>query len=150
MRILRDMTFNEIEMAISINIRSLSQETTTLITSTEITEIIEIIENVPNANDIDIADINDINTIFENIENAPFESITVESAPVRRSTRHRKATFKVIGANAVRAAEAPTISTDEEESEEEDYLPKTMIAKSITANENRSTYEKAIAGSIKF
>jgi hypothetical protein len=90
-----------------------------------------------------------INTTLENIKDAPLKSITVEPAPIRRSTRHRKAIFKAAGANAmeanaVRAAEAPTISADEEESEEEDYLPKAIIAKLIIVNENKLTYEKAI------
>jgi hypothetical protein len=152
MRTLRDMTFNETEIATSMNVRSLSQKITTLTTSTEITEITkitEIIEKVPDINDADIADANDANIIFENIENAPLESI-VESAPVRRSIRHRKATFKAVGTNAVGAAEAPSISADEEESEKEDYLPKIMIAKSITANEDKLTYEETMAGSEKF
>jgi hypothetical protein len=55
MRILKDMTFNEAEIAIFMNVRSLSEKTTTLITSTKITEIIEIIENAPDISDTDIA-----------------------------------------------------------------------------------------------
>jgi hypothetical protein len=149
MRILRDVTFNEAEMATSMNIRSLPEEATTLITSTETTEIIE---NAPNTSDADIADVNDANNTLENIEDAPFESITVDPAPVRRSTRHRKATFKAVGANAVAVnamgvAEAPTTSADEGESEKKDYLPKAIIAKTIIANEDKPTYEEAMAGS---
>jgi hypothetical protein len=141
------MTFNEAEMATSINIRSLPQKATTLTTSTETTETIEIIENAPDANDVNI--------IHENIENAPLESITVEPAPVRRSTRHRKAIFKAIGANtvaanAVEVAETPTISADKKESEKEDYLSKAIIVKSIIANEDKPTYEEAITGSKEF
>jgi hypothetical protein len=157
-RILRDVTFNETEMAISMNIRSLPQKTITLTTSTKstkTTEITEIIENASNTNDTDIADTNDANTIFENIENMPFENITVEPAPVRRSIRYRKATFKAIGANTITAnvigaTETPTISADEKENEEENYLSKIIIAKSIIANENKPTYEKAITDSEKF
>jgi hypothetical protein len=138
-------------MIIFINIRSLPKETTTLITFTEITEIIE---KIPNISDADIADANDINIIFENIEDTSFENIIIESAPVRRSTRHRKAIFKAVRANAMTAnaveiAEAPTTPTNERESEEEDYLPKAIIAKSIIINEDKSTYEKAIADSEK-
>jgi hypothetical protein len=82
----------------------------------------------------DIADINDINIIFENIENAFFENIIIESAPVRKFTRHRKAIFKVIEVNTMainimEIAEASTISTNEKESEEKDYLSKIIIAK---------------------
>jgi hypothetical protein len=151
MRTLRNITFNETEIATSINIRNLSEKTTTLITFTETTEIIE---NAPNINDIDIADINDANTIFENIENTFFENITVEPAPIRKSTRHRKAIFKIIGANTVTinvvgVAEAPTISADEEESKKENYLPKAIIAKLSITNEDKPTYEKAMAGSEK-
>jgi hypothetical protein len=148
-RILKDVTFNEAEMAISINIRNFLKEITTLITFIKITEIIEKASDI---SDADIADVNDINIILENIENAPFENIIIESAPVRRSTRHRKAIFKVVGANAMAAnavgvAEAPTTSADEGESEEEDYLPKAIIAKSSIANEDKPTYEEAMAGS---
>jgi hypothetical protein len=77
------MTFNEVEIAISINIRNFSEEATTLIT---FIKIIEIIENAPDISDTDIADANDINIILENIENTSFENIIIESAPVRRST----------------------------------------------------------------
>jgi hypothetical protein len=148
MRILRDITFNETEMAISINIRSFPKKITTFITFIKITEIIE---NAPNISDADIANINDINIIFENIEDTYFENIIIEPAPVRRSTRNRKAIFKAVGANAMAAnavgvAEAPTTSADEGESEE-DYLPKAMIAKTTIANENKSTYEEAMADS---
>jgi hypothetical protein len=123
MRILRDITFHETEIAISMNIRSLPKEATTLITSIE---IIKIIENIPNASDADIADANDINTIFENIENALFENIIIEPAPVRKYIRHRKTIFKAIRANIMiinimRAAEAPIISADENENEEKNY-----------------------------
>jgi hypothetical protein len=142
-RILKDITFNETEIATFINIRNLPQKAIILTTeSTETTEITEIIEDIANANDT--------NTIFENIKNAPFKSIIVEPALIRRSIRHRKATFKTIEINAVKAAEAPTIPANEKESEEENYLPKAMIAKLITANENKSTYEKAMASSKKF
>jgi hypothetical protein len=152
MRILKDITFNETEIAIFINIRNLPKKATTLITFTEITEIIE---NIPNISDIDIADINDINIIFENIENTFFENIIVEPAPVRRSTRHRKAIFKVIEINVViinivGIAEASIIFTNEKESEEEDYLSKAMIAKIIIVNEDKLTYEEVIADSEKF
>jgi hypothetical protein len=151
MRILRNMTFNETEITTSINIQSLSEKATTLTTSTEITEIIE---KIPDINDADIADANDANTTFENIENASFESNTIEPAPVRRSTRHKKATFKTVRVNAViinavEVAEAPTTPTDEKESEKEDYLPKAIIAKTIIANENKPTYEEAMANSKK-
>jgi hypothetical protein len=154
------MTFNKAEMAISINIRSLPQEAITLTTFTEITETTEIIENIPNASDADIANANDTNTTLENIENAPLESITVEPAPVRRSTRHKKATFKAVGANAVGAntmeanavgaAETPTTPADEEESEKENYLPKIIIVKLTIINEDKLTYEEAIADLKKF
>jgi hypothetical protein len=155
MPILRNITFSEAEMAISMNVRSLPEEATTLTTFTEITETTEIIEKAPDISDADIADVNDANTTFENIEDAPFENIIIEPAPVRRSIRHRKAIFKAIRANAVAAnavgvAEAPIISADEGESEEEDYLPKAIIAKTIIANENKSTYEEAMADLKKF
>jgi hypothetical protein len=131
MRILRNMTFNETEMATFINIRNLSK-ITTLTTSTEITksiEITEIIENASDTNDTDIADTNDANITLENIENAPFESIIVEPAPIRRSIRHRKATFKTVKANtvainAIKIAEAPTTPTDEKESEKKNIYRK--------------------------
>jgi hypothetical protein len=55
-----------------------------------------------------------------------------------------------MAANAVEVAETPTISADKGESEEEDYLPKAIIAKLSIINENKSTYEKAMAGSKKF
>jgi hypothetical protein len=147
-RILRNVTFNEAEIAISMNVRNLSEEITMFIT---FTEIIEIIEKAPDISDIDIADANDINIIFENIEDALFENITVEPASVRRFTRHKKAIFKAVGANVMAAnaigiAEASTISADKEESEEEDYLPKAIIAKSFIANEDKPTYEKAMPG----
>jgi hypothetical protein len=132
-------------MVISINIRSLPQEAITLTTFTEITETTEIIENIPNASDADIANANDTNTTLENIENAPLESITVEPAPVRRSTRHKKATFKAVG-----AAETPTTPADEEESEKENYLPKIIIVKLTIINEDKLTYEEAIADLKKF
>jgi hypothetical protein len=119
MRILKDITFNEIEIATFINIRNLLEETITLTTSTEITEIIE---NIPDISDAEIADINDINIILENIENMFFENITVEPAPVRRSIRHKKAIFKIIKINVVTAniieiAEASIISADEKKNE---------------------------------
>jgi hypothetical protein len=84
-----------------------------------------------------------------------FKNITVEFALIRRSTRHRKAIFKAVEANAITAnvvgtAKAPTTSAGKEESEEEDYLPKVIIAKSIITNEDKSTYEKAMADSEKF
>jgi hypothetical protein len=143
------MIFNEIEMVISINVRSFPEKVTIFITFIEITEIIE---NIPNISDADIADANDINIILENIENASFESIIVESALIRRSTRHMKVIFKIMGANAVvinvmEVAEASIISADEKESEKEDYLSKVMIAKIIIANENKLTYEKTMADS---
>jgi ribosomal protein S8E len=152
MRILRDVTFNEAEMAIFINIRSLPEEATTLIT---FIEIIKIIEKIPNISDTDIADTNDTNIIFENIENALFENIIVEPAPVRKSTRHRKAIFKIMEANIMTAntmevAKAPIISADEKESEEKNYLSKIIIVKSSIINEDKPTYEEAIAGSKKF
>jgi hypothetical protein len=56
----------------------------------------------------------------------------------------------IVAANAMKVAEAPTISADERESEEEDYLPKTIIAKIIITNENKSTYEEVMANSEKF
>jgi hypothetical protein len=150
MRTSRDVTFNEAVMATSMNVRSLPEEATTLTTSTEITEIIE---NAPDISDVDIADANDANIIFENIEDTSFENIIVEPASVRRSTRHRKATFKTVRANTViinvvGIAETPTISADEE-SEEENYLPKAIFAKSSIANEDKLTYEEAIADSKK-
>jgi hypothetical protein len=151
MRTLRDIMFNEIEIAIFINVRSLSKEATTLTIFTEITEIIE---KIPDISDADIANANDINTILENIENTLSENIIVEPAPVRRSIRHRKATFKtveinIMAANTMEIAEAPIISADEGESEKEDYSSKTIIAKTIIANENKPTYEKTIADSKK-
>jgi hypothetical protein len=138
MRTSRDMTFNKAEIATSMNVRSLPQKATTPTTSTETTE------TTTNAN-----------TDLDDAEKAPFESITVDPRPVRRSTRHRKATFKAIGANAVGAnavgaAGTPTTPADEEESEQEDYLPKAMIAKSIITNENKPTYEEAMASSEEF
>jgi hypothetical protein len=147
MRILRNITFNEIEIATSINIRSFPEKATTFTTFIEITEIIE---KIPDISDADIADANNINTIFENIENAPFKNIIIESAPVRRFTRYRKIIFKIIrvniiAANAIGIAEASIISADEGESEEENYLSKTIIAKLSIANENKLTYEKAMA-----
>jgi hypothetical protein len=149
MRILRDVIFNEAEMTISINIRSLPEKATIFTTSTKSTKTTEIIENIPNVSDTDIADTNDANIIFENIEDAPFENITIESALVRRSIRHRKATFKVIGVNAVAAntigvAETFIISANKKKSEKEDYLSKAIIAKLSITNENKLTYEKAI------
>jgi hypothetical protein len=144
-------------MVISINIRSLPQEAITLTTPIEITEIIE---NIPNISDADIADANDANTIFENIKNAPFKNIIVESAPVRRSTRHRKVIFKAIEANAVGvdiieanimgAAEISITLINEKESEEENYLSKAIITKLIIANEDKLKYEEAIADLEKF
>jgi hypothetical protein len=135
---IKNMTFNEAEIAIFMNMRSLFQKITTSIIFTEIIE--------------DIADVNDINIILENIEDAFLENIIIESAPVRRFTRYRKAIFKIIGANAVRAnvikinimraAEASIIFADEKESEKEDYLSKIIIAKSIITNENKLTYEE--------
>jgi hypothetical protein len=146
------MTFNEIKIVISINIRSFSKEITTLTTFIEITEIIE---NVPDISDTDIADANNTNIIFENIENTSFKNIIVEPALIRRSIRYRKAIFKIIEANAiavniVRIAEAPIISADEEESEKKDYLSKAIIAKITIINEDKLTYEKAMADSEKF
>jgi hypothetical protein len=47
--------------------------------------------------------------------------------------------------NAIGIAETPIISTDKEESEKKDYLPKTIITKSPIINENKLTYEKAMA-----
>jgi hypothetical protein len=91
--------------------------------------------------------------------------VSVEPAPGRKYIRHRKATSKAIGANAMKgntvkantmkanavgAAKTPTPSADEKESEEENYLPKVIIAKSTTTNENKPTYEKAMANSEKF
>jgi hypothetical protein len=147
---IKKYNINETEIATSINILSLPQKTTTLITSTEITEITEIIENILNASDADIANINDANTTLENIENAPFKNIIIEPAPVRRSTRHWKATIKAIGANTmgintVGAAETPPTPANKKESEEKNYLPKAIITKSTTANEDKSTYEKIMA-----
>jgi hypothetical protein len=160
MRTSRDITFNETEMAIFINIRSLSEETITLTTFTEIIEIIE-----------DIADANGTNIISEYVKDAIdgsshrsaylfFESITVEPASVRRFIRHRKAISKAVGVNAVEintmkvnavgAAETPIIFADEEESEEEDYLPKTIIVKSIIVNEDKPTYEEIMVNSKEF
>jgi hypothetical protein len=146
------VTFNEIEITISINIRNLSEKITILII---FIEIIEIIENAPNISDTDIANANDINIIFENIENTFFKNIIIESAPVRKSIRHRKAIFKTVKANIVTAnivgiAETSIISADEGESEEKNYLSKAIIAKTIIANENKSIYEKAITDSKKF
>jgi hypothetical protein len=137
----KNITFNEAEIATFMNVRNLFQETTTPTTSTKI------IENAP--------DTNDINIILENVEDAPLKSITIEPAPIRRSIRHKKATFKAIEinaikANAVGAAETPIISADEKESEKEDYLSKAIIAKSIITNEDKPTYEKAIADPEKF
>jgi hypothetical protein len=154
MRILKNIIFNKAEMATSINIRSLPEKATTLTTSTEITKIIE---KIPDINDTDIANTNDINIIFENIENTPFKNITVESTPIRRSIRHRKAIFKIIGiniitvniitVNIIEISETPTISADEKESEKKNYPPKIIIAKIIITNENKPTYEKAIVNS---
>ena len=137
-------------MATSMNVRSLPQKATTPTTFTTTT--------ATNANDA--------NTTPENAKNAPSESITVDPAPVRRSTRHRKATFKAVGANAVGgtavganamganivgAAETPTTPTDVEDvlynCGDEDYPPQAIIAKSITTNENKPTYEEAMASS---
>jgi hypothetical protein len=135
MRILKNIIFNEAEMAISMNIRSLSEKATTLTTSIEITEIIE---NAPNISDADIANINDINITLENIENAPFKSIIVEPAPIRRSTRYRKAIFKIVrtnimAINVMRVAETPIISINNKKSEKENYPSKIIIAKIIIA-----------------
>jgi hypothetical protein len=47
--------------------------------------------------------------------------------------------------NVMEAAEAPIISVNEKENEEENYLPKTIIAGSIIINENKPTDEKMIA-----
>jgi hypothetical protein len=154
-RILKDITFNEIEIIISINIRNFSEEITTFITFTEIIEIIEIIEKTSNINDADIANINDINIIFENIENAFFENITIESASIRKFTRYRKAIFKIVkintmAVNIIEIAEASIIFIDKEESEKEDYLSKIIIAKLFIANEDKLTYEKAMADLKKF
>jgi hypothetical protein len=148
-RISKNITFNEAEMAISINIRSFSEKATTLITFIEITEIIEKISDI---SDTDIAD---TNIIFENIEDTFSENITVESAPIRKFIRHRKTTFKiievnVIAANAVGVAEAPTISADEGESEKENYSSKIIIAKTIITNEDKLTYEEAITSLKEF
>jgi hypothetical protein len=145
------MMFNETDIITSINIRSLLKKATTLITSTETTKIIE---NAPNISNTDIADTNDTNTILKNIENTLFENITIEPASIRRSTRHKKATFKAIGANVITAntvgiAEAPATPANERKSEEENYLPKAIIAKTTIANENKPTYEEAIANSKK-
>jgi hypothetical protein len=151
MRILKNITFNETEMATFINIRNFSEEATTL---TTFIKIIEIIENVSNINDANIADINNINIIFENIENTFFENIIIEFAPIRRSIRHRKAIFKIMGANvmaanAVGVAKAPTTSTDKGKSEEKNYLPKAIIVKTIIINEDKLTYEETMADSEK-
>jgi hypothetical protein len=147
MRILKNIIFNKAEMETSINIRSLPEKATTLTTSTEITKIIE---KIPDINDTDIANTNDINIIFENIENTPFKNIIIEPAPIRRSIRHRKAIFKIIEinimtANIIEIAETPTISADEGKSEKKNYPSKIIIAKIIITNENKPTYEKAIA-----
>jgi hypothetical protein len=56
----------------------------------------------------------------------------------------------IMEVNAVGAAEASIIFADEEKSEEENYLPKVITAKSITANEDKPTYEEAMASSEKF
>jgi hypothetical protein len=48
------------------------------------------------------------------------------------------------------AAKILTTSIDEKKSEEKDYLPKAIIAKSITTNKNKSTYEEAIINLKKF
>jgi hypothetical protein len=151
MRILKNIIFNKAEMATSMNIRSLPEKTTTPTTFTEITEIIE---KIPNISDADIADVNDINIIFENIENTPFENITVEPASIRRSTRYRKAIFKImeintVAVNIVGIAEISIIFANEGESEKENYLPKIIIVKLSITNENKSTYEEAMADSKK-
>jgi hypothetical protein len=139
-------------MTISINIRNFPKKAIMFIIFTEITEIIE---NVPNISDADIADTNDVNVILENIENALFKNITVESAPIRRSIRHRKAIFKIMEVNVMAAnimgiAEAFIISANKEESEKENYLPKIIIAKLFIVNENKLTYEEAMTDSEKF
>jgi DNA-binding XRE family transcriptional regulator len=138
-------------MTISINIRNFPEEITMFIIFIKITEIIE---KIPDISDTDIADVNDINIIFENIENAFFENITIESAPIRRFIQHRKAIFKIMGinvmaANAVGVAKTSIISINEKENEEKNYLPKIMIAKLFIINENKSTYEEMIADSEK-
>jgi hypothetical protein len=138
------MTFNETEIAVSINIRNFLKKTIIFITSTEITGIIE-----------GIADINDANITLENIENTPFENVIIEPAPVRKSIRHRKATFKAVKTNAIAAntvgiAETSIISANKKESEKEDYLSKIIIAKLFIANEDKLTYEKAMADLKKF
>jgi hypothetical protein len=138
-------------MAIFMNIRNLFEKITMF---TTFIEIIKIIEKIPNINDINIADINNANIILENIEDALFENIIVESAPVRRSIRYRKAIFKIIEINImiiniIGIAEASTIFVNKEESEEKDYLSKIIIAKLFIANENKLTYEKVMADSKK-
>jgi hypothetical protein len=55
-----------------------------------------------------------------------------------------------MAANIMRIAEAPTTPTDERESEEENYLPKAIIAKLSITNENKPTYEEAMAELEKF
>jgi hypothetical protein len=47
-------------------------------------------------------------------------------------------------------AETPIIFADEEKSEEKDYLSKIIIAKIIIINEDKPTYEEAIANLKKF
>jgi hypothetical protein len=52
--------------------------------------------------------------------------------------------------NAIGVAEARIIFADKEESEEENYLSKIIIAKIIIINENKPTYEKSITDLEKF
>jgi hypothetical protein len=55
-----------------------------------------------------------------------------------------------MAANIMGIAETPTIFTDEGESEEEDYLSKTIIIKIIIVNEDKLTYEEVITDLKKF
>jgi hypothetical protein len=150
-RILKNITFNETEIATSINIRSLPQEATTFTTSTEITEI------TTNAN-----------TNLNNAEKAFSENIIINLKFIRKLIRHRKIIFKIMKINiikqtAVRAniikeiavktyimkvTKALIISINENWDNEND-LPQIIIAKLIIVNKNKVTYEKAIANSEK-
>jgi hypothetical protein len=54
-----------------------------------------------------------------------------------------------VAANTMEIAEASITPADEKKSEKKNYLSKAIIAKSFIINENKPTYEKAIADSKK-
>jgi hypothetical protein len=143
----KNITFNETEITISINIRNLLQETTISIAFIKNSEIITTATNI-----------NDTNITPENAKNALSENITIDPAPVRKSIQHRKAIFKIVeintvGGAAVGAAETFTTPADVEDLlynyRNKNHSPQTIIAKSITVNENKPIYEKAMASSKK-